>query len=219
PRFQDLEMHLQRTRRYLYLSQQTRLGRIGRVRKHGHAGDSRNRLLEQLQPLADQLRSESGHTRDVLLRFRQAGHEPARDRIDMNRHDDGDRRRGALGRLGSGGGARDDDVHVEPNQLGGEGGEPVSVVAVESALDEDVLALDVPQLPHPLEETLPGAPAPRAVRRRTPEKAYPMDLRGLLGVGGGRPKRQADSENDREPDQPHGAPRWRMAGGSLADDG
>jgi len=30
-------------------------------------------------------------------------------------------------------------------------------------------------------------------------------------------RKLAESENDREPDPPHGAPRWRMAGGSLAE--
>src|SRR5262245_60939667 len=101
----------------------------------------------------------------------------------MNCHDDGDRRRGAPGRFGRGRGARDDDVHFEANELAREGGESVSVVAVESTLDEHVLALDVPQLPHPLEESLPGAPASRAVRRGATEKAYAMDFRGLLRLG------------------------------------
>src|SRR5262249_53735071 len=116
----------------------------------------------------------------------------------MNRHDDGDRRRGAPGRLGSGCGARDYHIHFEPNQLGGEGGKPISVVAVESTLDEDVLALDVPELPHSLEESLPGAPAPRAVRRRTPEKAHPIDLRGRLRIGGERPREQAAGQRAQE---------------------
>src|SRR5207247_6257229 len=72
------------------------------------------------------------------------------------------------------------------NQVGREGRESFSMVAVEAALDEDVLALDVPQLPHPLEESLPGAPAPRAVRRRTPEKAQPIDFRCRLRLGSSR---------------------------------
>jgi hypothetical protein len=102
----------------------------------------------------------------------------------MIRHDDGDPRRGALGRLRRGCGPRDDDVHVEPNQLGRESGESVGPVPIPPALDKDVLALDVPQLPHTLEETLPGASAARAVRRRTSQKAYPIDFRGLLRPSG-----------------------------------
>ncbi len=103
------------------------------------------------------LRATAGHPREITARPRKAGHEPTPDRIIMIRHDNGDLRRGAMGRLGCG--ARDDDVHFELNKLCGEGGESFSVVAVESTLDEDVLALDVPQLQHPLEESVPGAPA------------------------------------------------------------
>ena len=54
--------------------------------------------------------------------------------------------------------SRDYDAHVEPNQFGREGGESSGLVAVESALDDNVLTLDVPRLPHPLKESLPGAP-------------------------------------------------------------
>jgi hypothetical protein len=46
-----------------------------------------------------------------------------------------------------------------------------------------------------------------------------MDLRGLLRLGGERRKREVKSDNDREPDQPHGHLSGGMAGGSLADDG
>ena len=109
-------------------------------------GRFRDRLLEQLQPFADQLWCESGQSRNVSARVRQAGHEPTPDRIVMIRHDDGDPRRGALGRLRRGCGPRDDDVHVEPNQLGRESGESVGPVPIPPALDKDVLALDVPQL-------------------------------------------------------------------------
>jgi len=91
PRFQHLKLHLQRSRRDRCLSQLERGSWMGRIREHGHAGDSGNGLLEQLQPLADQLRREDGQPRDVSPRSRQAGHEPTPDRILMNRHDDGDR--------------------------------------------------------------------------------------------------------------------------------
>src|SRR5262249_41940507 len=92
----------------------------------------------------------------------------------------------------------DYNVHFELNKLGREGGEPFSVVAVESALYEDVLALDVPQLPHPLEESLPGDPAPRAVRRRASEKAYPVDFRGQLRPGGERRGEEASGQRAEE---------------------
>src|SRR5262245_43103859 len=117
----------------------------------------------------------------------------------MSCHDDGDRRCGALGRLGRGRGPRDDDVHFEANELARAGGGAGSVVAVESTLDEHVLALDVPELPHALEEPLPGAPAPRAVRRGATEKAYPVNPRGLLRLGSEGPGEKAAGERAEEP--------------------
>jgi hypothetical protein len=39
----------------------------------------------------------------------------------------------------------------------------------------------------------------------------------LLRVGAERRQEQAERENDREPDPPHGYPGRRMAGRSLAD--
>jgi hypothetical protein len=68
PRFQHLKLHLQRSGRDLCLSQIERVGWNGRIREHGHAGDSGDGLLEQLQPLADQLRREGGQSRDVSPR-------------------------------------------------------------------------------------------------------------------------------------------------------
>ena len=67
-------------------------------------------------------------------------------------HDDGDRGRGAPGRLGRRGRTRDDHVDGEPDQLGREDGKPLDLIPVVSTLDDDVLALDVPELAQPLEE-------------------------------------------------------------------
>jgi len=47
---------------------------------------------------------------------------------------------------------RKDHVQLEPNQLGREGGKLFDGVPVKSALDDDVPALDIPEVPQPLEE-------------------------------------------------------------------
>src|SRR5262249_17917961 len=78
------------------------------------------------------------------------------------------------------------------------------MVSVPSTLDEDVLSLDVTQLPHSLEESLPGAPASGAVRRGTPEKAQPMDFRGLLGLGGERRGDDGDRSKEKRAPARHG---------------
>src|SRR4029453_12350755 len=100
------------------------------------------------------------------------------DWIGMIRHDDGDRRRGALRRFGRGCGPRHDPVNPESDQLRRESRKPFDPVLVESALDDDVLALDVPEFPQPLKESSPDMSGLRAARRGTPEKADPIDFRG-----------------------------------------
>jgi len=68
------------------------------------------------------------------------------------REDDGDQRRGALGRFGRRGCPRHDRVHRETNQFGRQDGKPFESITVESTL---VLALDTPQLSQILEEPCP----------------------------------------------------------------
>ena len=57
--------------------------------------DRRNGLLEVFQTLADKLRGEDRHPRHIAARLRQAGDEPARNRVGDRSEDDGD----GLGRL------------------------------------------------------------------------------------------------------------------------
>jgi len=81
------------------------------------------------------------------------------------------------------------------------GGESFGVVPVPSALEADVLALDVPPLPQLLEESIPEA----RLRgwRATPKKTYPIDLRRLLGLGGARCGEEAHAHGAEEPAAAH----------------
>jgi hypothetical protein len=103
----------------------------------------------------------------------QAGYQSAADRIGVIRHDDGNRRRGAPRGFGRRRGPRDDDVHFEPNQLRCKGGESFDSVLVISSFNDEILTLNVPQLPHPLKESLPEAHL--CGRRGTRKKAYAID--------------------------------------------
>jgi hypothetical protein len=58
--------------------------------------DGRDRLLQQLQPLAAHLGGERAQPRHVAARARAPGDHPGTDRITAGRHDDRDRRRGVL---------------------------------------------------------------------------------------------------------------------------
>src|SRR5438477_8227884 len=81
--------------------------------------DPRNGLREQFQTLADELRGEVGQPRDIAARPREAGDEPAPNRIANNSEDNGDRPSRLLGHTGGkcawGG---HDDIHLERNQFG-----------------------------------------------------------------------------------------------------
>ena len=69
-------------------------------------------------------------------------------------------------------------------------------------LQVHVLAFVPAQLAQPLTDG--GNAAAAELRREETEQAKPGDFSWLLSLGGERRKKDADSENNREPDQPHG---------------
>src|SRR5262245_21452491 len=84
-----------------------------------------------------------------------------------------------------------------------------------SVFDHEVATLDPASTTQSLEKSL--VPAWVGVGGAVcPQEAYSRDLGRLLRLGDERRKRETDSENDREPDPPHGH-LGRMASGSLAD--
>ncbi len=78
-----------------------------------------------------------------------------------------------------------------------------------TGFQKDGLAFDVPKL----SQTLPEGLSKVRVRGRRPRQEHPDsgNFLRLLRLGGGR-RKNADSEKDREPDQPHG----HLGGGWLA---
>jgi hypothetical protein len=70
---------------------------IGRVPEDRHAGNSREKLCEQFQPFSAQVRCHEARPGDIAAGPRQAGNEPASDRIAGCCHNDGDRRGSAFG--------------------------------------------------------------------------------------------------------------------------
>jgi hypothetical protein len=86
----------------------------------GHARDRPDDLLEQLQLLAAQLWQIEEHPRDIATRLRQAPHESHGQGITLEV--DGNDRNAAGRLLGCRQGARpsrEDDVHVETNEVDG----------------------------------------------------------------------------------------------------
>src|SRR5437016_2768318 len=124
-----------------------------RVREDGHTADLGDGLLEQLQLFGDGFQAGvAGHSCDVPARAREARDEPGANRIATGNHDDGDRLGGVLGCRHSLRPPRYDEVHLEPDQLGRQVGQPVDPILRISIVDDNILALNPPELAQPLPE-------------------------------------------------------------------
>ena len=124
-----------------------------RIRQDGHTRDPGQDLLQEFHPLAGQFRTQVCQAGDVSAWPREARHEPALDGIAYDRHHDGDCGCGLARRLDRRPGG-DDNVHLEADQLGCEGGEPFGSSLRPAVLDADVSPLDVTELVQALPEWL-----------------------------------------------------------------
>jgi hypothetical protein len=154
-------------------------------------------LLEQVKLLAAQFGRRHGQPRDVSPWSCQTSRKSTPDWISVDRHDDGNPRRRALGRLRSRCCPCHDHVDLELHEFGREGRKPLGVVPVPSALDDDVLALDVTQIAQALEECAPDERGLRACWRITAEQADAKYFRWHL-----RLCRQRRGDQDKESRQP-----------------
>src|SRR5499426_197747 len=190
---QELKLHSQRPSRDGHFSDRERVVRIGRVREDGHTADLGDGLLEQLQLFGDDFQAgAAGHPCDVPARAREARDEPGTNRIANGNHDDRDRPGGVLGcRRYLRPRRCDDEVHLEPDQLGRQVGQPVDPILRISIVDDDILALNPPELAQPLPERVEqGRPIGTG---REAKKTYPRHLSRLLRVGGERRGEEAES--------------------------
>src|SRR5215831_17618872 len=161
------------------------MGGSSRVRKDGHAPDLGHRFPEQLQVLAEDVRGDAvRHPGDVSAWTRETPNEPEPDRIRKTYSDNGNRRRGALGRQGPRRRGRHNDIYLESDELGRERGEPVELPLRNSKLDDDVLTFHPAKIAEPLPERL-------CIRRvqgaRGSEITKPVDF----------PRRLRDGDNRR----------------------
>jgi hypothetical protein len=83
---------------------------------------------------------------DVPARAREARDESELNGIANARHDDRNRPGSLLGCHGWWRRPRHDDIHLEPDQLGRELGQPVEPTLRKTIVDNDVLALHQPEL-------------------------------------------------------------------------
>jgi hypothetical protein len=149
-----LKLHSQRPGRDVHFSYRELVVRIGRVREDGHPAELGDGLLEQLQLFGEHFQAGgAGVPCDVPARAREARDEPGANRIANENHDDGDRLGGVLGcRRYLRPRRCDDEVHLEPDQLGRQVGQPVDPILRISIVDDNILALNPPELAQPLPE-------------------------------------------------------------------
>src|SRR5262249_28344309 len=163
-------------------------------------------FLEQLKSFSAQVRRHSGHPSNVAPRFSQAGDVAGPDWITMQPEDNGNGGRRSLDSTRLRGRRRNDDVHVEADQLGGKLRQSLGLALGIAVLDDDGLPLDVAQLSQTLAERLISG----GVHRRDAHCENP-DARhfpSLLRLDGEWRNRDTDHEDNRDPDPPHDHLGW-----------
>jgi hypothetical protein len=179
---------------------------IGGIPEDGHAGDGGKHFPEDLQVFPDEFGAHDGQSGDVATGPGEAGDEAAPHRIANAHHDDRDRRGRVLGGQRRWRIRHQQDVHREPDQLGREGREPLVLPCRPAVLQDEVLAFDIAERAHPLQERLPiwGASwSWGSISKHTD----PVHVRWLLRLRCDRRREDDESERCDEPDgiEPHGA--------------
>src|SRR4029453_8739170 len=98
---------------------------IAGVPDNSDTAEGRNHFLKELEPLCSDLREKEGRPCEVAARASEIGNEAGLYRIASDRHNDGYRRGRLLRRMARRCAFRDDDVHLEPDQVGREGQPPL----------------------------------------------------------------------------------------------
>jgi hypothetical protein len=116
---------------------------IAGVPNNGDTAEGGNHFLKKLEPLGSDLREKEGCPREVTARASEIGHETGRYRVARDGHNDGYRGCRLFRRSGRRGSFCDDNIDLEPDQVGSEGREPIVVAVGVSVFDGDVPALDI----------------------------------------------------------------------------
>jgi hypothetical protein len=159
-----------------------------------YSPDARHRLAQQLDPFRDQFAGQGAQASDVSARARQPGDDTGHQRIAARGHHDGNRCGGILGRHHGGRPARHDQIDVETSQLGRELRKALGAAIGRAIVDDEVLALDVAEVPQTLAQRIEIGGVRR--RRNHLQDADAVNLAGLLCAGREPPRRRAAEERD-----------------------
>ena len=145
-----MEGEAQGFRRHPRLLQSDHHRRIARIRQYRDTREVRHDFLEELQPSPAQLGSQLGQACDVPTRPRQAGDEARAQGIAGAQHHDRDRSRCLLELSEGTAYSRDENVDLEAYQFCCHCRKPIEVTVAPETLDDQVLPLDVTELPQAL---------------------------------------------------------------------
>ena len=145
--------------------------------EHSHLVQSRQSLLEELEPLSGELGIEEGEPGDVSRRLSEVAHDARRYRVPDRSHYQWNARGLVQQRLGRQGRRRHDDIGLVRNQLSRERWNKLSVAVRVPFLELYVSAFDVSQVAHRLAESC------EQMRKARIEQADAPHLIGLLASG------------------------------------
>ena len=213
-RLDEVQLDAQPLGRHLRPRHREGGGGIGGIPEDGHAGDGGEHGLEELQLFPEEFGLQGGQSGDVAPGPGEAGDEADPHRIAHAGHDNGDRRGRVPGGQRRGRNRRQQDVHRETDQLGRESREPFVLSFRRAVLHDEVLAFDIAERAHPLQERLQ-----RWLLRsgRTQQITDPVHVRGRLRLGRERRHEEAEGKGDekRATGAVHGGSSDTMVGASV----
>ena len=157
PDVADQQFHSQGGGRTFQLLHLRRRNRVYEIREHEHSRDCGHGLLQQGEALGGKPRSHRGLPGGIPPGSGEARDEPGRHRIAEREQDDRDRASCVLRSLSGWGGSYDDDVRLESQAVGGEGGKPLALAIRGEVVDGDGLPIHIAQVAQALEERLKSA--------------------------------------------------------------
>ena len=214
---QELQLDAQAAARTSQLGDRAHGPWVRRVRQDRHSGGPGHGLPQELQRFDDGIEADAeGQSGHVGPRMGKACDQSEPNGIARADHDDGDGCRRVLGGNGWGRRRRDDDVHLEPHQLGGKRGQPVKPALRKSVFDDDVLSFRPPVHAEPFPERLHEQIRGGWASRQIPD---PIDVARRLRPGDpGDHRRDQPANGAEEPAPVHysitWSARWSSDGGS-----
>src|SRR5262249_59509065 len=154
PDLYRLHLHAQRAGGVLSIPQERLPIGLRRVPQDGEVRKPRDALLEQFKPLSAELRIDRTQSRDIPAWPGQGGNESSPDRIVVDGHHDGNRRRRLSGHASRLWTPCHGDVDTRKHQLGGRLSRLFELAVSPAVLDHDVPALDVAEIVKTLLQSL-----------------------------------------------------------------